>query len=198
MNVNDDGILGLYSSIEQILETAKKANHHRIGEFNVNNRSLDKKAKGSIGQIVEEGIFRYPVNSRAEADFSNLGVELKVTGLKLLKNHQLAIKERLVLNIINYFEESKVDFEHSSFWAKNKLILIMFYLYEYERNDSNYMILESVLHKFLPKDLEIIKSDWKIIHDKIVNGEAQNISEADTMYLGACTKGSDAESSYRD
>lgn len=198
MGMNKDGLLNLYSSIEKILETAKKANHHRIGEFNINHRSLDKKAKGSIGQIVEEGIFHYPVNSRSEADFNNLGVELKVTGLKVLKNHQLAMKERLVLNIINYFEEAKVDFEHSSFWHKNKLLLIMFYLYEYERKDSNYMILESVLHKFLPKDLEIIKSDWKIIHDKIVNGEAQNISEADTMYLGACTKGADTESSYRD
>ena len=110
----------------------------------------------------------------------------------------LVMKERLVLNIINYFEEANVDFEHSSFWVKNKLLLIMFYLYEYERNDSNYMILKSVLHKFLPKDLEIIKSDWKIIHDKIVNGEAQNISEADTMYLGACAKGADAASSYRE
>lgn len=198
MSINHETMLNLYSSIEQILETARKANHHRIGEFNVNNRSLDKKAKGSIGQIVEEGIFHYPVNSRAEADFNNIGVELKVTGLKKLKNNHLAMKERLVLNIINYFEEVNVDFEHSSFWVKNKLLLIMFYLYEYERNDSNYMILESVLHKFLPKDLEIIKSDWKIIHDKIVNGEAQNISEADTMYLGACTKGADAASSYRE
>ena len=74
----------------------------------------------------------------------------------------------------------------------------MFYLYEYERSDSNYMILESVLHRFIPKDLEIIKSDWKIIHDKILKGEAHNISEADTMYLGACTKGPDAISSYRE
>ncbi len=108
----------LYNSIEEILETAKKANNHRIGEFNIHNRSLNKKAKGSIGQIVEEGIFHYPVNSKAEADFKNLGVELKVTGLKKLKNNKLVMKERLVLNIINYFDEAKVDFEHSSFWEK--------------------------------------------------------------------------------
>ena len=198
MSENKKPILNLYDSVEQILETAKRANNHRIGEFNVNNRSLDKKAKGSIGQIVEEGIFHYPVNSRAEADFNNLGVELKVTGLKKLKNNHLAMKERLVLNVINYIEEANVDFEHSSFWLKNKQLLIMFYLYDYERNDANYVILDSVLHNFLPKDLEIIKSDWKVIHDKIVNGEAEKISEADTMYLGACTKGSDADSSYKE
>ena len=198
MSENKKPILNLYDSVEQILETAKRANNHRIGEFNVNNRSLDKKAKGSIGQIVEEGIFHYPVNSRAEADFNNLGVELKVTGLKKLKNNHLAMKERLVLNVINYIEEANVDFEHSSFWLKNKQLLIMFYLYDYERNDANYVILDSVLHNFLPKDLEIIKSDWKVIHDKIVNGEAEKISEADTMYLGACTKGADADSSYKE
>lgn len=198
MSADKKLILNLYDSVEQILETAKRANNHRIGEFNVNNRSLDKKAKGSIGQIVEEGIFHYPVNSRAEADFNNLGVELKVTGLKKLKNNRLAMKERLVLNIINYVEEANVDFEHSSFWLKNKQLLIMFYLYDYERSDANYVILDSVLHNFLPKDLEIIKSDWKIINDKIVNGEAEKISEADTMYLGACTKGADADSSYKE
>lgn len=198
MSEKDENLVNLYTNVDQLIETARKANHHRIGEFNINNRSLDKKAKGSIGQIVEEGIFRYPVNSRAEADFNNLGVELKVAGLKKLKNHHLVMKERLVLNLINYFDEANVDFENSSFWKKNHLLLIMFYLYEYDRSDSNYMILESVLHRFIPKDLEIIKADWKIIHDKILKGEAHNISEADTMYLGACTKGPDAISSYRE
>lgn len=195
---NKDIVTPLYNSIDELLKTAKKADHHRISEFNVNNRKLDKKSKGSIGQIIEEGVFNYAVNSRAEADFNNLGVELKVTGLKELKNHQLVMKERLVLNIINYFEEAKAHFEDSSFWLKNKLLLIMFYLYEYDRDDSNYLILESVLHQFMPKDLEIIKSDWNIIHNKIINGEAEKISEADTMYLGACTKGADAASSYRE
>lgn len=194
---NNNSFQKQYKTVKELLDKAKEANHHRITEFNIHNRSLDKKAKGSFGQIVEEGIFNYPINSKAEADFENLGVELKVTGLKKLKNNQLAIKERLVLNIINYFDEANVDFEHSSFWQKNKQLLIMFYLYDYEQEDANYMIIDSILHTFSPKDLEIIKADWKIIHDKIVKGEAENISEADTMYLGACVKGADAVSSYR-
>ena len=91
-----------YKSIEELLDAAKKANGHRISDFNVNNRSLTKDSKGSIGQIVEEGVFGYPINSRAEADFNDLGVELKVTGLKKLKNNDYVTKERLVLNIVNY------------------------------------------------------------------------------------------------
>ena len=47
-------------------------------------------------------------------------------------------------------------------------------------------------------DLKIIEQDYKIITDKIKAGEAHELSEGDTMYLGACTKGSTAEKSYRE
>ena len=50
---NKDIVTPLYNSIDELLKTAKKADHHRISEFNVNNRKLDKKSKGSIGQIIE-------------------------------------------------------------------------------------------------------------------------------------------------
>ena len=75
----------IYNSCEELLNKAKTANNHRISDFNISNRSLSKSNKGVIGQIVEEGIFGYPVNSRSEADFEELGVELKVTGIKRLK-----------------------------------------------------------------------------------------------------------------
>lgn len=35
--------------------------------------------KGGLGQVIEEGLFRYGVNSRNEADFAELGVELAET-----------------------------------------------------------------------------------------------------------------------
>ena len=46
-----------------------------------------------------------------------------------------------------------------------------------------------------PEDLEIIVNDYKIITEKIQSGRAHELSEGDTMYLGACTKGSTAEKS---
>ena len=94
--------VNLYNSIEEVLEKAKRVVNHRVSEFNVNNRPLSKNNKGVIGQIVEEGVFYYPINSNHEADFSNLGLELKVTGLKRKADDTLVMKERLVLNIINY------------------------------------------------------------------------------------------------
>jgi DNA mismatch repair protein MutH len=43
-------------------------------------------------------------------------------------------------------------------------------------------------------DLEIIKKDWELIKQKIADGKAHELSEGDTFYLGACTKGANASS----
>ena len=137
----------VYNSIEDVLDVAQSAEGKTVGEFDINNRLESKGNKGGIGQILEEGLFKIAVNSRAEADFVNLGLELKVTAIKENKKKEFSAKERLVLNIINYEE-----------------------------------------------DLEIIKQDWQTIINKIKQGEAHNISESDTMYLAACTKGVNANS----
>lgn len=44
------------------------------------------------------------------------------------------------------------------------------------------------------EDLKQIEQDWNTIINKIKHGKAHEISEADTMYLGACTKGANAKS----
>ena len=61
------------------------------------------KGKGNFGQVLEKFYFGYEPNSKAEADFSKIGMELKSSPLKRLKNNEFRAKERLVLNIINYF-----------------------------------------------------------------------------------------------
>ena len=134
------------------------------------------------------------MNSRAEADFVNLGLELKVTAIKENKKKEFSAKERLVLNIINYEEDYKDSFDNSAFWQKNKNLLIVFYLYKDDLDKKEFPIVKSVLHEFDPADLEIIKQDWQTIINKIKQGEAHNISESDTMYLAACTKGVNANS----
>jgi DNA mismatch repair protein MutH len=53
------------------------------------------------------------------------------------------------------------------------------------------------LWRFPLTDLKIIKDDWNVIVDKIKAGKAHEISEGDTLYLGACTKGSTALKSKR-
>lgn len=178
-----------YNSIEKIISKAKEAEGKTFKDFDIKSRNVTVKNKGSLGQIIEEGLFGYELNSRNEADFGELGVELKVTPVKLNKSKSLSSKERLVLNIINYMEEIHYSFETSSFWRKNNQLLIMFYLWEKELDRSDYVILKSILFRFPEDDLKIIQNDWEIIVGKIRAGKAEDLSESDTMYLGAATKG---------
>jgi len=148
--------------------------------------------KGKLGQMLEEFFFHYTPNAVSEPDFNEAGVELKATPLKRTSKG-LVSKERLVLNIINYMEEHKKQFETSSFWTKNKLLLLMFYLYEKEKLELDYIFKIIRLWEFPDRDLKIIRDDWEKIVEKIRRGKAHEISEGDTLYLGACTKGSTKE-----
>lgn len=184
----------IYQTKEELLIMAKQAEGKTFGEIDKSGRIKNEKSKGNLGQIIEESYFGYEVNSDQSPDFKNLGIELKVTPIKRNKNGTISAKERLVLNIINYHEEVDKDFESSSFWQKNKEILMMFYEWKPKIHKSLYRIVKAHLHHFSPEDLEIIKQDWKIINDKIRAGLAHEISEADTTYLGACPKGSSKKS----
>lgn len=152
----------------------------------------DRKGKGHFGQILEEFYFHYKPNSDAEPDFPIAKLELKSSPLKRLKNNELRSKERLVLNIINYVNVVNQNFENSDFIKKNASILLIFYLHQ-----AGYDILDLVIKlvdewSFPSTDLEIIKKDWQTITNKIADGKAHELSEGDTFYLGACTKGPNA------
>lgn len=153
--------------------------------------------KGNFGQILEKFYFGYEPNSVSEPDFLEAGIELKTSPLKSLKNGRLVSKERLVLNIINYIEVHKETFDTSSFWKKNSHLLLVFYLHEKDADVLDYLIKLVDEWKYPPEDLKIIKHDWELIKKKIDDGMAHELSEGDTFYLGACTKGSTALKSYR-
>lgn len=183
-----------FNSENELIIKAKEARGKTFKEIDKFNRLSKKGATGALGNIIEESFFGYEVNSKAEADFLNLGVELKVTPFKQNKNKTLSAKERLVLNIINYMDEVHNDFWSSSFWKKNEKLLLMFYEWKPEIDRGDYKIIETILFTFPEEDLEIIKKDWEFIVNKIRAGEAHNLSEGDTQYLGACTKGANKNS----
>jgi DNA mismatch repair protein MutH len=155
------------------------------------------KGKGNFGQILEKFYFGYEPNSDSEPDFKEAGLELKSSQLKALKKGGYNAKERLVLNIINYLEVHKENFETSSFWNKNSHLLIIFYLYDVDKYLLDRTIKLVDQWSFPPEDLKIIKRDWNLINQKIKTGKAHELSEGDTFYLGACTKGSTALKSFR-
>ncbi len=178
--------------IEKISEEVVGKTFGELGEFKYN--LDDFNYKGGMGVLMEENVFQYEANNDANPDFYEAKIELKVTPVKRNKNGTYSAKERLVLNIINYMEEYKNTFETSSFWHKNENLNLMFYLWEEGVPRSDYKIIKHLLYTYPEEDLLIIKQDWEVIVNKIRNGLAHEISEADTLYLGACTKGANKES----
>lgn len=175
-----------------LLNDPNITNEHRRLLFKYYN---NPKSKGSLGQLIEKHFFFYDINSKSEADFNEAGVELKVTPYTIKANGNLRAKERLVLTIINYMKDyEEEDFLKSHVYEKCALMLLIYYLYEPNKNRLDYMINYIKLFQFPEEDLEIIKNDYKTIIDKIKNGKAEEISESDTNYLGACTKGANANS----
>lgn len=188
-------------SPQDILKHAKQLEGISLREY-IENQENDglkkflvaqKNTKGSLGTFVEEIVFNYAPNSRKEADFTEAGVELKVTPLKKLSNSNLTIKERLVLSLINYNEIVNEEWESNSLFTKLKLILLMFYLYQ--ENTPNIELVFKLVSLWQPseEDLRIIENDWKAIVEKIKAGKAHEISEGDTSYLGACPKGRNSQ-----
>ena len=150
--------------------------------------------KGNLGQLLEKYFFMYEPNSDKEPDFPEASVELKVTGYKALKTKgQYSAKERLSLSIIDYMEIVNETFEDSSFLHKNALLLLIFYLYEAEQESNlDFRIDYAQLFEYPSVDFKIIKDDWLKIVSKVKAGKAHELSEGDTNYLGAATKGSGA------
>ena len=178
---------------ESIIEYAKELKGKTLRAIcDENQIRNNRQGKGHFGQILEEFYFLYKPNSDSEPDFPHARLELKSSPLKQLQNKEYRSKERLVLNIINYLEVAHQDFETSSFWKKNAHILLVFYLHQAGNDILDYTIKLVEEWHFPNTDLEIIKKDWQFIKQKIADGKAHELSEGDTFYLGACTKGANA------
>ncbi len=155
--------------------------------------------KGRFGHKLEKYFFEYEINSDSEPDFP-CGLELKVTPLEVQKSGKLAPKERLVCNIINYMEIVNENWLTSSFLKKNKETLLIRYVDPINESVSqlDYKFVDVRIHNLLTsEDYKQFEDDWHKIVEKIKTGQADLLSESDTVYLGAATKGSTAETSKR-
>ncbi len=181
------------SEKNSIIDYAKKLKGKSLRKVcDIDSIRNDRKGKGHFGQIIEEFYFFYKPNSDSEPDFPIAKLELKSSPLKKLKNDEYRSKERLVLNMINYDKVVNQNFENSDFIKKNANILLIFYLHQTDFDILDYLIKIVDEWSFPSTDLEIIKNDWLTINKKIQDGKAHELSEGDTFYLGACTKGANA------
>lgn len=194
-------------SIEDYARLLLDKNLSNVLGANFTHRFNNTASKGRLGQVVEEDYFGYKVNSRKEADFKEAGIELKVAPLREIKPKKnsnylrekqgVSAKERIVLSIINFIEVYKEQWSSNSLFDKCGQLLLMFYLNEKEKPIEQ--LVFKIINVWSPseEDFIVIKKDWEMIINKINAGKAHEISEGDTMYLGACTKGSTAAKSKR-
>ena len=156
---------------------------------------ISSRTKGRIGNLVEKYYFGISPGNESRPDFEKASVELKVTPAKKNVNGSYSAKERLVLGMIDYISEARVNFIDSSYYKKNAQLMVMWYLNE-SKAIGKLKFLVSRLYKFqnLPdEDKKIIKEDWEVINSKLKSGLAHTLSEGDTFYLSACTKSSSSK-----
>ena len=180
-----------YTTKEAILKRALEIKGIPLREIDTKDRLAT--GKGAIGTVIEESWFGYSPNSESEPDFPEAGVELKVTPY-LRGRSGIRAKERIVCNIINYMEEYDKTFSTSAFWHKCNTMLLMSYEHLADKPKGDFRIDETILFSFPEEDLIIIEHDWETIINKVRAGKAHEISEGDTLYLAACTKGATSAS----
>lgn len=180
-----------YVTKEAVLMRAQEIVGIPLGEIDKTGRLST--GKGAIGTAIEESWFGYRPNNESEPDFPEAGVEMKVTPY-IRNRNGISAKERLVCNIIDYMTEYAKVFETSSFWHKCNTMLLMSYEYKKGVPKYDFTIDKAVLFSFPIADLIIIKQDWEKIITKVREGNAHLLTEGDTLYLAACTKGVDASS----
>lgn len=188
----------VYQTREELLEIAKSAIGERIGKYDTRNRLIPGKGKGKIGLVIEEGLFHRKADSSQEPDFENLGIELKVTGYQWKNNDKkVSAKERLVITMLDYFNDTSKEFRNSNVYHKIAQMLLMLYEHELDKNEADFILTNYFMYEFeniSELDKNIIIRDYDNIIKKILDNQAHEISEGDTLYLGACTKGENSSS----
>lgn len=185
------------TSIEHAVLLAKQTIGQTLQEINIldtfgTTKGNNTRNKGLAGNIYQENVFGQKPNSDKTADLNHLGLEVKLIPVKRNSKGELVAKERIVGNIINYMNESLTGvFTDSSYYIKNSKTLYVLYEVTDTMNVLNNKIIGVILHDITQSvHYSTIVEDYKIISNKIVAGLAHTLSEKDTKFLAACTKGS--------
>jgi len=179
------------SSVQSIFEFAMRLTGRSLSEMvSLPEGVANKRNRGDLGTLVEKYYFKHVPPTNLGPDFPDAKLELKTTGLVRDQAGRFRAKERLVLTMINYEVIAHEKWEDSYFLKKCKLMLILFYLFSKDiAVQDRKFVLNPLIYRMTEDDKLVIKRDWEIIHQKVIEGKAHELSEGDTFYLGACRKG---------
>ena len=176
-------------SITSILNYAKGLEGSTLAEkCNPDIKEGNLSGKGNFGQYLEKYYFGFNPNNNPEPDFSYVGVELKTGAIKRTTKGFRA-KERLSIGAINFKDIVNETFETSHLWEKIKKPLLVFHIYKKGDDPRNFYITNVNIIQYSKSEIAQIKEDWNLIKNKVVEGNAHQISGGDTLYLEAATTG---------
>jgi DNA mismatch repair protein MutH len=181
------------ASEAQILDLAAELPGLRLGDIPGSRfEALEAvHGKGEAGGAVE-AFFGIPPNSISDADFPGAGIELKVVPV-VAGPSGLRVKERTVVSMIDYVHLASETWETAHVRRKLHILFVFFeHLYGVPKRD--FPILHVALWKPTGQVEDQIKQDWERVHAKVLAGSATELSEADGLVLGPCTKGADSRS----
>lgn len=150
-----------------------------LGEVDVNSifdKTITKpKITGIAGDVIEQSVLGYPPDGeqRPDLDVDGTLTELKTTGIRKKKvdnKWQYEAKEPASVTAVSIGTIEDETFDTSAFWAKVANTLFVFYEYESEKTVlaaeyKDFHIRGYTFHSFQGNDLDIIRSDWQLIHD---------------------------------
>lgn len=197
------------TSKESILNFAEKLRNNTLVESVPNEYKKDlisqmeidykKDNKGSFGTLLEKYYFD-SFQTNAEADFAKANLELKTAGLKIDRTgHYKKFQSRLSLSSINFHKIVNEKFENSSFYKKNKNILIIFYIYDETLHVAERKIGFIGIYSLKNEDKQLIKTDWELIQRAVLSGEAHKLGAKhnwNTQNLEASTSGGKAVTNF--
>lgn len=181
----------IYINEEELFEHANTLKNRSLfdlyGKDSIQTSEI--KNKGGFGQLVERLHYGINNNNESRPDIENLNIEIKVSPLNLVYNGtKISPNQRTTLSMIKYDQIISETFETSHFLKKNKNILLNLFLLGPE-NGYEQKFLYIDLMRLSKNDLNIIKKDWEIIKEKVRSKNADSLSQSDTTYLCAATKG---------
>ena len=159
----------------------------------LNQKDKKKRSGKNFGHYLEKYYFGYKPNSNSEPDFPEAGLELKSAGLKLKQENYYSYyvrkEPRLTLGTIHNNEIIDEEFDTSSFYRKNKTLLIVFFDRDFNdelKHNIDKEVIDTYVYTLENHDYEIIKKDWEHIRNRIRDCEAHNLRNRETINLESC------------
>ena len=148
---------------------------------------IKKTNKGKVGNFIEQHWFGIKNNSRAEPDFPEAGIELKVCSIN--NNKGRTVKWNQKVCSINYYALHDEEWINSYVKRKISKILFVYYLSDDVDNPwSNQIVLDVDLWELKPNE-KLIVPEWELARNKVREGLAHELTIKGCNYIGANTSG---------